>query len=102
MNSSTAVAASLNNDLADGFGDDSVSAATLSATVAGNISIIDATAEVGGFNNSITDSGNGFNGIAVIQQNNGNNNAIQSSISVSANVDVGNFAGGDFLGGLNN
>ena len=102
MNSSIAVAASLNNDLADGFGDDSVSAATLSATVAGNVSIIDATAEVGGFNNSITDSGNGFNGIAVIQQNNGNNNAIQSSISVSANVDVGNFAGGDFLGGLNN
>ncbi len=67
-----------------GFGPAS-SMAALGATVSGNTSIVEPTVGAPGFLNTVSGSFMGAAGVMVVQQNNGNNNAIQSAISVVAN-----------------
>lgn len=68
-----------------GFGPSALSSAALSATVAGNVTLVAPSAGSGGFSNAITSSFEGASGVIVTQQNNGSNNAIQSAVTVVAN-----------------
>ncbi len=81
MGSANAVAA---NQGGSGFGP-AASLATLGATVAGNFNLTAPTVGSPGYLNSVSGSFMGAQGVMVAQQNNGNNNAIQSAISVVAN-----------------
>jgi hypothetical protein len=69
-----------------GFNGNIVNDTTITAVVSGNSSVIAPTNVPPGYQNTLSDSFNGFSGIKTVQQNNGSNNAIQSSIAVVANV----------------
>ena len=87
INASKAIAVGLSDDPDFvGFNGSIVSGTTIGAVVSGNTSVIAPTNVPPGYQNTLTDSFNGFAGIKTVQQNNGSNNAIQSSISVVANV----------------
>ncbi len=86
LNSANAVVVSIDSNSANGFNGDIMSDTALSATVSGNVTIVAFTDVPPGFSNTIIDSFNGFSGIKTTQQNNGNHNAIQSSVSVVANL----------------
>ena len=62
-----------------------MSRASLDATVTGNTSIITPSIVAPGLSNNIGNSFTGATGVMTVQQNNGNNNAIQSAVTVSSN-----------------
>jgi hypothetical protein len=98
MGASNSVVAELGGPAGAAFGP-AATAASLSATVSGNSAIT--SGGIGGLPgrvNTISASFAGASGVMVSQQNNGDNNAIQSAVSVTANL--GHFAGGNFLSGL--
>jgi len=69
-----------------GFDGEMVANTSLTATVSGNTATIAATNSPPGYANVLTASFDGFQGIKTVQQNNGNNNALQSTITVVGNV----------------
>jgi len=85
MGASTAVVADLGDT--SGFGP-AASTAALSATVSGNTTVVASTVGLPGLSNTLNGSFNSAKGIMTVQQNNGSNNAIQSAISVSANLSL--------------
>ena len=90
MGSATAVTA---GDIPSGGSSDqrfgpAVSTASLSGTVTGNSSAMNNTGDPGDLvpmNNEVKNSFNGYSGVATVQQNNGNNNVVQSAVTVTAN-----------------
>jgi hypothetical protein len=87
INASKAIAAGVSDNPAFvGFNGNIVDNTTITAVVSGNTSVIAPTNVPPGYQNTLTDSFSGFTGIKTVQQNNGSNNAIQSSIAVVANV----------------
>jgi hypothetical protein len=78
MNAANAVTVNVGGP---GF-DTAVSAAALGSVVSGNLTVVDAGTTT---YNTVSNSYNGASGIHVVQQNNGNGNAIQSAIAVVAN-----------------
>jgi hypothetical protein len=87
INASKAIAAGIsdNPDFV-GFNGNIVDDTTITAVVSGNTSIIAPTNVPPGYQNTLSGSFSGFSGVKTVQQNNGSNNAIQSSIAVVANV----------------
>lgn len=71
-----------------GFNGDVMADTYLKATVTGNTATIFNTAALPGYENLLTNSFQGFKGIKTVQQNNGNNNAIQSSVTVVGNINA--------------
>jgi len=69
-----------------GFDGDVMTDALLTATVTGNTATIAGTSGAPGYANVLTDSFQDFKGIKTVQQNNGNNNAIQSTVTVVGNI----------------
>lgn len=69
-----------------GFNGDVMADTAITAVVTGNTATIAYSSGTPGYENTLTDSFHGFAGVKTVQQNNGSNNAIQSSISVVANV----------------
>jgi hypothetical protein len=67
-----------------GFGP-AASNATLGATVSNNFALNTGTVGEPGYSNSLTGSFTGASGVMTVQQNNGNNSAMQSAVSVIAN-----------------
>lgn len=87
INASKAVVAGLSDNANFvGFNGNIVDDTTITAVVSGNVAVISPTNVPPGYQNTLSDSFNGFSGIKTVQQNNGSNNAIQSSIAVVANV----------------
>jgi len=72
-----------------GFNGDVMADTALTATVTGNTALISNTSVPPGYENLLTNSFQGYKGIKTVQQNNGNNNAIQSTITVVGNVNTG-------------
>ncbi len=83
MGASNAVA--IDHNGANGWGA-GLSVAALNAVVTGNTSVISSTSALPGYQNTVVSSFTGASGVMTVQQNNGNNNAIQSAISVTANT----------------
>ncbi len=81
MGASNAVA--MDHNGANGWGA-GLSVAALNAVVTGNTSVISSTSALPGYQNTVVSSFTGASGVMTVQQNNGNNNAIQSAISVTA------------------
>jgi hypothetical protein len=71
--------------LTEGWGPASATA-TLGGAVAGNTTVVQATIGGPGLVNSVNNSGNGFAGAGSIQQNNGSNSVVLSSIAVAATI----------------
>jgi hypothetical protein len=67
-----------------GFGP-AASNATLGATVSNNFALNTGTVGAPGYSNVVVDAFAGASGVMTVQQNNGNNNAMQSAVSVIAN-----------------
>ena len=67
-----------------GFGP-AASTATLGATVSNNFALNTGTVGAPGYSNVVVDAFTGASGVMTVQQNNGNNSAIQSAVSVIAN-----------------
>ena len=87
INASKAIVAGISDNANFiGFNGNIVNDTAITAVVSGNTSLIAPTNVPPGYQNTLTDSFNGFTGIKTVQQNNGSNNAIQSSIAVVANV----------------
>jgi hypothetical protein len=87
INASKAIVAGISdNPNFVGFNGSIVNDTAITAVVANNTSIIQPTNVPPGYQNTLSDSFSGFSGIKTVQQNNGSNNAIQSSIAVVANV----------------
>ena len=72
------------NEGGSGFGP-AASMAILGATVSGNFNVSAPTVGAPGHANAVSASFMGAQGVMVSQQNNGNNNAVQSALSVVAN-----------------
>jgi hypothetical protein len=77
-----------------GFGP-AASNATLGATVSDNFALNTGTVGAPGYSNVMADSFNGASGVMTAQQNNGNNSAMQSAVSVIANGINFGFNGGN-------
>jgi len=67
-----------------GFGP-AASNATLGATVSNNFALNTGTVGAPGYSNVVVDAFAGASGVMTVQQNNGNNSAMQSAVSVIAN-----------------
>lgn len=86
INAAKSVAVALGGNDLVGFNGAVMADTAITAVVSGNTGTIAQTSVTPGFENTLTGSFNDFNGIKTVQQNNGSNNAIQSSIAVVANV----------------
>jgi hypothetical protein len=92
INASKSIVAAVGSDGSFvGFNGDIASDTVISATVTGNYADIAPTSGAPGYQNTLTNSFQGFAGVKSVQQNNGSNNAMQSAISVVANINTGPF-----------
>jgi hypothetical protein len=88
MGSSTAIAANQEVGGGSGLFGPAVSTATLNGTVTNASAVVTNISDLGELTplqNTIEGSFNGFQGVASVQQNNGDNNVISSAIAVTAN-----------------
>lgn len=94
IGASKAIVVAVGTDGFTGFNGDIVADTQLSATVTGNMAYTQRTIVDPGYENLLYDSFEGFKGVKTVQQNNGNNNAIQSVVTVVGNLSTGGVGPG--------
>ena len=86
INAAKAIVVTVGGEGHTGFNGNIMADTALTATVTGNTVVVPYTSVPPGYENVLTNSFQGFKGIKTVQQNNGNNNAIQSSVTVVGNL----------------